>query len=235
MASFLAHFDAIATEYESNRLGPWYIAHGEFIVGRLGGKTFRTVLDIGCGTGWLLRSLVDRGIAERGIGLDASSGMIDEARLRVPDTAMERLSFRQGVWPELSPGVADWVAAEPVDLIICASSAHYFPDLEEALVRCHETVEPGGFILVLERAPEMSILTRMWGRAHVSILQDGIRFLDTDAFHEVLRGVGFVDVGVQAVLQRMFWKGKLVTSMALSVGRKPDTTDTFSNKEAVNS
>lgn len=235
MASFLAHFDTIANEYESNRLGHWYIAHGEFIVARLWGKTFRTVLDIGCGTGWLLRRLVNRGIAERGIGLDASSGMIDEAKSRVPETALGRLSFRQGVWPELSPSVADWVAAGPVDLIICASSAHYFPNLREALVRCHETVEPGGSILILERAPEMSILTRMWGRAHASLLRDGVRFLDTDAFHEVLRGAGFIDVGVQAVLQRVFWKGKLVTSMALSVGRKPDTADPFSNMVADNS
>ena len=226
MASFLAHFDAIAAEYESNRLGPWYIAHGEFIAGQLAGQTFRTVLDIGCGTGWLLRSLVERGIAERGFGVDAAAGMIDEARTRVPATARGKLSFRQGVWPDLPDGMAERVAAEPVDLIICASSAHYFPDLEKALALCHETVDPGGSILILERAPELSILTRLWGRVHASILRDGVRFIDTDALHAVLRSAGFVDVRMQAVLHRMFWKGKLVTSMALSVGQKRDGTHT---------
>ena len=44
MASFLAHFDAIAPEYESNRLGPWYIAHGEFIAGMLARRTLRQAL-----------------------------------------------------------------------------------------------------------------------------------------------------------------------------------------------
>ena len=52
-----AHFDRVAPEYESNRLGDWYVAHGRFIADRLTGRRFAVALDVGCGTGWLLRRL----------------------------------------------------------------------------------------------------------------------------------------------------------------------------------
>lgn len=229
MTSARGHFDSVASEYETNRLGRWYIAHGEFIADRLAGRTFRTVLDIGCGTGWLLRTLVGRGIAERGIGLDASRRMVEEARARIPASVGANLQVHFGLWPELPRDLAEYLADEPVDLILCASTLHYFRDVPRALATCYETLEPGGSLLILERAPELSLVTRLWGRVHASILRDGVRFLGTNELLAALRVAGFDDVGVDAVLRRFFWEGKMVTSMALSSGRKSDTAASVSS------
>lgn len=215
------HFDQVAAHYETNRLGPWYIAHGRFIADRLANRRFRTVLDIGCGTGWLLRELARRRRLERGIGLDLSQNMVDEATRRAELAGSAALEFHLCEWPDVPAALESDLSAADVDLVVCASSLHYFTDIERSLSRCRSILGPGGTIAILERAPERSWPTRAWGHLHALILQDGVAFIDTGALQARLGQAGFQDVEVAGVLRRYLWKGKIITSMALSTARVP--------------
>jgi ubiquinone/menaquinone biosynthesis C-methylase UbiE len=100
------------------------------------------------------------------------------------------------------------------------SSLHYVPDLEVALASARRTLEPGGTIAILERAPERSLLTRLWGTVH-ALVRDGAKFVSTPALHERLAAAGFEEVVAARYLERWLWNGKLITSMALSTARAP--------------
>lgn len=215
------HFDQVAADYESNRLGRWYAAHGRFIAERLAGRRFRTVVDIGCGTGWLLRELDRRGMLERGIGLDLAPSMVGEATRLAALERTEALEFHECNWPDIEPALAEELSAAAVDLVVCASSLHYFDELDRSLIGCRRILEPGGTLAVLERAPERSWATRAWGHVHALILQDGVTFVETDELQARLRNAGFQDVETAGVLRRYLWKGKIITSMALSTARVP--------------
>lgn len=215
------HFNNVAAEYETNLLGAWYIAHGRFIASHLGNARFQAVLDIGCGTGWLLRELSRSGVAAHGIGLDLSPNMLLQARKLAGAENDGLLEFAQCDWPEVGPALLAKLQAMAPDLIICASSLHYFADVDAALQQAYRVLRPGGRILILERAPELSLLTRLWGHAHRWILRDGVEFHDTRNVMEKMRRSGFTAVSIMDTLRKYFWEGKMVTSLALIGGQKP--------------
>lgn len=215
------HFDGVAPEYESNRLGPWYIAHGAFIAERLAGRRFDLALDVGCGTGWLLRKLVRRGIAERGIGVDLSQRMCEQATRRAAEEGVAGLQFHPCEWPHVSSALEARLLDDRPDLAVFASSLHYADDPEAWLGAAAGVLAPGGLVAVLERAPERSVATRAWGALHASFLRDGASFFTTERVSAALAAAGCVDVRTAGYLRRWFWRGKLITSMALTTGRVP--------------
>lgn len=230
-----AHFDRVAAVYESNRLGPWYIAHGAFIVDWItqlmpsGSAGFRMALDVGCGTGWLLRELRRRKLIERGIGLDLSEEMVRSAIDRArPPTADSRgapggaLEFHRCDWSDPDEDLRVRLSEAGPVLVTFASSLHYASEPGVWLKLAFDVIAPGGRIVVFERAPERSTATRLWGRIHELFLRDGVRFSTSGDVRAGLRAAGFADVETVAYLKRWFWRGKLVTSMALSTAVKPN-------------
>lgn len=101
---------------------------------------FARALDVGCGTGELLRRLTDR--ADRVDGVDVSADMIRRARAGVPAGA----GVRCLVGDVLDPGVA----LEPAgyDVVTAVASLHHMP-LRPALSRLAELVAPGGTLVVI--------------------------------------------------------------------------------------
>jgi SAM-dependent methyltransferase len=63
-------FDAKAEVYESNRLAPWYQAQGDRVLEHLSIEPADVVLDVGCGTGYLLRQIARAWPGVIGIGVD---------------------------------------------------------------------------------------------------------------------------------------------------------------------
>lgn len=221
-----AEFDAKAPAYETNRLGGWYRAQAEHVADRLAalGASFDAVLDVGCGTGWLLRRLAAEGRCRRGIGIDLSPEMVRVATDHAEREAAARegqLEFHVAAWPELNEELDGRLDAADIDCLVSLSALHYMPDLDAAVRRMRDVVRPGGRVAILERAPELSALTRMWGVMHASFLRDGVTFVDSGELGAALERAGFVDVEVDSVLRRWFWHGKIVTSMALTTARVP--------------
>jgi SAM-dependent methyltransferase len=86
VSSSTEHFDRLAAEYTKLRGSPPFDDPLSEAVVELGDLRGRRVLDIGCGTGVVL-GLLMRDFDVQGVGLDASSKMIDAARRELPEVA----------------------------------------------------------------------------------------------------------------------------------------------------
>jgi ubiquinone/menaquinone biosynthesis C-methylase UbiE len=103
----------------------------------------RRVLDLGCGTGYLLRQLATRcPQATDLIGLDPASGMIKVAAAASRDA---RLHF--------STGVAERVPYpdQHFDLVVSTTSFDHWADQRAGLLECARVLAPGGHLVLTDR------------------------------------------------------------------------------------
>jgi len=100
------------------------------------------VLDVGCGTGLLLRELARRLPAATELtGIDAASGMVSQARARVGDP---RLNFVPGAAERLPFGDAAF------DLVISTTSFDHWADQRAGLAECRRVLAPGGLFVLTD-------------------------------------------------------------------------------------
>ncbi|HEX2009945.1 MAG TPA: trans-aconitate 2-methyltransferase [Roseateles sp.] len=94
----------------------------------------RRMVDLGCGPGNSTALLAARWPGADLRGIDNSAAMLAAARERLPDVAFE-------------PGdIADWMPAEPVDLLYANASLQWLPDHERLLPRLLAQLAPGGVL-----------------------------------------------------------------------------------------
>jgi len=100
------------------------------------------VLDVGCGTGYLLRRLAAR-LPEAGelAGIDAAPAMIetarklaDDSRIRFATATAERLPFPQ----------------ETFDLVVTTTSFDHWADQRAGLAECFRVLVPGGRLVLID-------------------------------------------------------------------------------------
>jgi 2-polyprenyl-3-methyl-5-hydroxy-6-metoxy-1,4-benzoquinol methylase len=97
----------------------------------------RSVLDIGCGEGWLSRAVAERGVA-RVVGVDAVPALIDQAN------AAGGGEFRVASYEAIAAGALDLT----VDVAV-ANFALIGKDAVDALVRTSPTLlNPGGALII---------------------------------------------------------------------------------------
>jgi len=111
------------------------------------------VLDVGCGSGVLLRAAADRGATV--YGLDASTGLLDVARTRVPDADlrvgdMEALPYDDDTFD-----------------VVCGFNSFFFADdMVAALAEAGRVAKPGARLLIqVFGRPERCSLMAMKGAA----------------------------------------------------------------------
>ncbi|MEV0673354.1 methyltransferase domain-containing protein [Mycobacterium sp. NPDC050441] len=115
------------------------------------------VLEIGCGTGALLRALDDDGVLDYGVGVDISSGMLAQARRR--GRHHPRLRFAAVAGPELD------IPDDHVDVVICFLSFRYL-DWDPVMAEIRRVLAPGGRLWVVDmvehpvRLRELPVLAR---------------------------------------------------------------------------
>jgi len=95
------------------------------------------IVDLGCGTGELTRSLHERTGAADTLGLDSSQAMLE----RSAEHAGEGLAFELG-------DIAAWTPSEPVDLVFSNAALHWIDEHDELFARLTDFLSPGGQIAV---------------------------------------------------------------------------------------
>ena len=100
------------------------------------------ILDVGCGTGLLLRELARRlpGAALL-TGVDAAEGMIEQARIKASDP---RLTFEQGTAERLP------FPDRAFGLVISTTSFDHWADQRAALAECHRVLAPRGLFVLTD-------------------------------------------------------------------------------------
>jgi ubiquinone/menaquinone biosynthesis C-methylase UbiE len=101
------------------------------------------VLDVGCGTGYLLRALAHRyPDAEQLCGVDAAPRMIATASASTGD---DRLSFALGMAEELGHPDGSF------DLVVSTTSFDHWADQQAGLMECARVLRPGGRLVLVDQ------------------------------------------------------------------------------------
>jgi ubiquinone/menaquinone biosynthesis C-methylase UbiE len=97
-----------------------------------------SILDIGCGTGRLLRKAALRWPAVNLNGVDPAEGMVTAARRLTP-----------GAWFQVSPAESIPLSDGSVDLVLSTMSFHHWQDQGQGVKQVGRVLRPGGvFVLV---------------------------------------------------------------------------------------
>jgi ubiquinone/menaquinone biosynthesis C-methylase UbiE len=135
------------------------------------------VLDVGCGTGMLLRLLAARWPeAQELVGIDAASGMIEVAESKADDS---RLRFCNGVAEDLP------FPDESFDLVVSVTSFDHWKNQRVGLGECARVLTPGRQLVLTDLFSALLVPTLLTGR------RDRARTKHRAA--TLLQGAGFRD------------------------------------------
>lgn len=108
------------------------------IVQVIGNSPASRILDVGCGEGWLCRSLSDMGKSV--VGLDTIPQLLENARIKGPDT------FYQLSYEEITSGHA--IPEAPFDAAIFNFSLYQKEGLVQLLKQIRQALSENGFIAI---------------------------------------------------------------------------------------
>jgi len=111
----------------------------------LADKPFRSLLDLGTGTGRILEMFGAQ--LERGLGIDLSLDMLLLARARIERTGLRHCSVRQGDIYDLA------VPAASFEVVIIHQVLHFLDDGGRAIREAARVLAPSGRLLVIDFAP----------------------------------------------------------------------------------
>ena len=111
----------------------------------LADRPFRSLLDLGTGTGRMLELFGPE--IERGLGLDLSLDMLALARARLDRAGLRHCSVRQGDIYDLA------LPRDSFDVIIIHQVLHFLDDSLRAITAAARVLRPGGRLLVVDFAP----------------------------------------------------------------------------------
>jgi len=133
-------FDIKAAVYDEEELEVYSEDSCEQVVNYLKGKKYKTLLDIGCGTGHLIYLLSNNKKADY-IGVDLSSKMIEEAKRK----KIKYAKFLEGSADKLP------FQKKSFDVVTCSESFHHYPDGNKAMSEAYRVLKKGGYYIVADK------------------------------------------------------------------------------------
>lgn len=141
-----------------------------------------TVLDVGCGGGWLVRELVARVPQGRAIGMDLSDEMVDRAR-HASSSASNA---------EFIVGSADAIPREAnsVDKVVSVESSYYWPEPAAGIREIFRVVRPSGSAWMLINYFRDNPYCHQWSK----LIPIPMNLLSGDQWAELFRNAGFKEI-----------------------------------------
>jgi len=140
-----AFFDRVASD--DGQLGDEYLPRADKddkIRAILGDRNYDFMVDLGTGTGRILKLLADK--IARGAGVDYNSEMLKVARHRLSETGHAHLTVRHGDIRATPFG------AQTADLVTIHQVLHYLDDPSEALREASRLLQTSGNLLIVDFA-----------------------------------------------------------------------------------
>lgn len=161
-----------------------------------------TVLDVGCGSGAITRSIAEKtGPTGRVLGIDPSPTLIGQAKQQA--SSIPGLSFQQA-------DVYSFDTTERFDLVTCARTLQWLAQPEAALINMKRLVKPGGYLAILDFnhekiawMPEPPEAMKFFYDAFLRWRQDaGFDNAIADNLQKLMYGIGFPTVQVTEQFER---------------------------------
>ena len=140
-------FDKQAYNYDVSEYGAHARALYPVVLSQLTQIPHKSVLDVGCGTGELLRAVHTKFPDTACTGLDLSEQMLTVAREKLGGAAellrgdAERLPFADGSF----------------EALLCCDSFHHYPDPDAALSEMARVLQPGGVLLLADCTAPLAV------------------------------------------------------------------------------
>jgi len=167
-AAAQAYFRAHAAEWD--RIRKLHVADEaveDAIRAALSDKPFRSLLDLGTGTGRMLEMFGPD--IERGLGIDLSLDMLLLARDRLERAGLRNCSVRQGDIYDLP------LANGSFDVVILHQVLHFLDDGGRAIREAARVLRPGGRLVVVDFAPhEQEFLREQFAHRRLGFAPDTV-------------------------------------------------------------
>jgi ubiquinone/menaquinone biosynthesis C-methylase UbiE len=154
----LAAFDARATSYETGWLGRLHhdIAQRTATLAADTCPGAQRILDVGCGTGYLLRRLAERyPDATELVGVDPAPNMVEVATRTVAD---DRLAFALATAEHLP------YPDDSFDLVVSTTSFDHWSNQAAGLGECARVLRTGGQLVLVDQFSAWLLPTLLAGR-----------------------------------------------------------------------
>ena len=188
----------VGAAYE-DYVGRWSRLVAADFLGWLGTPSGRRWLDVGCGTGELSRSILERAAPESLVGIDPSAGFVAHARAALPDP---RVEFRNGYAQALPFPDRDF------DAVVSGLAVNFFSDMPKALAEMVRVARPGATVAayVWDYADGMQMMRRFWDAAialdgATADQDEGRRFAvcRPEPLAALFKGAGLANVETRAI------------------------------------
>ena len=194
------------------------------------------LLDLGCGSGASTRALLQAAEREERpvtvTGVDASGGMLEEARAK---TWPAGVRFEHGLAQELGARRGEWGLDEPVDGVLAAYLFRNVTERDEVLADVHALLAPDGVLVVQEYSVAQSrVADAVWSLVCwlVVIPLSWLTSRQTRLYRYLWRSVRGFDP-VQTFVDRLYRAGFVDVEVKTAPGWQRGILHTFRARKAV--
>lgn len=166
-----AYFETIAPKWDEIRRH--YVGEAtveQRVVEMASRQPYDTVVDLGTGSGRMLTLLADK--AKIAIGLDLSQQMLNIARVKAHDVALDHVEFRHGdiYDTRLESGSAD--------LVVIHHVLHFLSDPARAVAEAGRITRPGGRLLIVDFAHhDLEVMREKYQHRRLGFSEDDMRHI----------------------------------------------------------
>lgn len=133
-------FNVQANTYDVDKTGKHARGQYKYVLNELQRLDFQKILDVGCGTGEILKSIKERYSFVQLYGLDISEEMLKQANDKLKGTATLILGDAENITLETNS----------FDLLLCTDSFHHYPNPQQAISEFYRVLKHGKFLLIAD-------------------------------------------------------------------------------------
>ena len=204
---------------------------------RVGTWSGKTVLDLGCGGGFMAEAMASRGA--RVIGVDPAEAAVDIARKHAERAGLS-IDYRVGTGERLP------VDSQSLDCVVCVDVLEHVSDVEAVLGEVARVLKPGGLFLfdTINRNRIAGFLVIFLGERVLGILRRGThdptKFIKPTELAATLERTGFrgtrlTGLGPRGLDRRLdLTFGPLPTTLVMYLGHATRSVQAFSERSERN-